>query len=296
MSSHHDLGPHAVYASVFTVRASEPLAGELANCLADLRAAEGVGPSAHNLEVTSTAGKWTVEWDGERRYSGPFAHLALYDALIAINEHTAETAVESGCVVLHGGAVAVAGRGVAFVGHSGAGKSTLTADMSRRGHQYIADEVVAVQDPHRPDGGDLVLPFHRPVGLRPLGAEALDMALPDGPYETIFPYRIGLHGSLGGPTPLRLILLLRRSDVDATIKSVSPAQALFELSNQTLGGADVKRQMFRRLEAIVRRVSVAELHYRSVGEAISVVEAAVATACALDGTAGPHPTVGNNEQ
>ncbi len=90
---------------------------------------------------------------------------------------------------------------------------------------------------------------------------------------------------MGGPTPLRLVLLLRRSDVDAALYPVQPAQALFELSNQTLGGADVKRQMFRRLEALVRRVPVAELHYRSIDEAIPVVEAAVGAALRLDETA-----------
>lgn len=288
---HTDLGCHVVYESVFTVRASEPLAGELADCLADLRADQGAGPSTHTLVVSETAGTWTVSWDDEQRYCGPLAHLALYDTLIAINQHAAETAVDNGCAVLHGGAIGVAGRGVAFVGHSGAGKSTLTAAMSRCRHAYLADEVVAVEDPHRPDGADLVVrPFHRPVGLRPPAAEALGVGRPDGPYETILPYRVSRHGVVGGRTPLRLILLLRRRDVDPAIQAVEPAQALFELSNQTLGGAGLERHVFRRLEALVRLVPVAELHYRDINDAIPVVEAAVATARPVDEIVRPPLT------
>ena len=48
---------------------------------------------------------------------------------------------QRGFLVLHGNAFEVDGQCVMCVGHSGAGKSTLAAEMMRRGHRIIADDV-----------------------------------------------------------------------------------------------------------------------------------------------------------
>ncbi len=98
-----------------------------------------------------------------------------YDSLIVLNHHAATTATALGRTVLHGGAVDIAGRAIVVVGHSGAGKSTLTAALTRAGHAYLADEVVAIDD-------DLVVDaFHRPLGLRSGGLTALGLDIPAGP-------------------------------------------------------------------------------------------------------------------
>ena len=76
--------------------------------------------------------------------------------------------------MLHGGAVDINGSAIAVVGHSGAGKSTFTAAMTRAGHRYLADEVVAVDD------SGSVLAFHRPIGLRRGGAEQMGSRRPGG--------------------------------------------------------------------------------------------------------------------
>jgi energy-coupling factor transporter ATP-binding protein EcfA2 len=277
-------GIYTAHGSTFAVHASEPLAHELESCLADLRAPTRMGDPSHVLTVRFARREWSVTWNGERRYHGSDADMALYDALIAINEHGAATAVAAGLTVLHGGAVGIDGSAVVFVGHSGAGKSTLTAAMTGAGFAYIADEVVAVRrsisEAEKGSGTSLlrVEPFHRPIGLRPEGAALLGVPVPDGPYGTIHPYRIGGRGLLDGPTPLRLILLLRRGDYDhATIEPVSPASALCVLANQTLGGVGLEREVFRRLTALVRSVAVAELRYCEVDDAIPVVEQTVST-------------------
>ena len=45
-----------------------------------------------------------------------------------------------------------------------------------------------------------------------------------------------------------------------------------ELANQTLGATGLEREMFHRLDRLVRRVPVGELHYTDLPEAITAVE------------------------
>ena len=47
-------------------------------------------------------------------------------------------------VVLHASVVAISGQAVAFVGAKGAGKSTIAAGLHARGHDLVADDILAV--------------------------------------------------------------------------------------------------------------------------------------------------------
>jgi hypothetical protein len=134
----------------------------------------------------------------------------------------------------------------------------------------VADEVVAVRDDFS------VAPFHRPIGLRWGGAEQIGVVVPDGPYEHIMPYHVP--GALGGGEPLGLVAILRRTDepTDARLEVLGEAAALFVLANQTLGATEFERDVFWRLERLVRSVRVAELHYAAVADAIDVLERFVA--------------------
>ena len=51
---------------------------------------------------------------------------------------------QRGLLVLHGNAFVVDGGCAVVLGHSGAGKSTLAAEMHRRGHLVLSDDVVPV--------------------------------------------------------------------------------------------------------------------------------------------------------
>ena len=51
---------------------------------------------------------------------------------------------QRGLLVLHGSAVAIQNRVVAFVGAKGCGKSTTAAILQRRGHSLVADELLVV--------------------------------------------------------------------------------------------------------------------------------------------------------
>ena len=76
---------------------------------------------------------------------------------------------QRGALVLHAGAVAVAGGAVAFVGHRGAGKSTTTTAMARAGHPLFTDDVLVVPDVAAP----LVAPGYAAVKLLDDAATAL---------------------------------------------------------------------------------------------------------------------------
>lgn len=86
--------------------------------------------------------------------------------------------LQQGHLVLHGSAVAVDGRAVAFVGDSGAGKSTTAAGFAARGHPFLSDDVTPVYDRA---GGPVVPPGHPFVKTEPGTVEALRAGVEDAP-------------------------------------------------------------------------------------------------------------------
>jgi hypothetical protein len=52
---------------------------------------------------------------------------------------------QRGKVVLHASAVKVAGSAAAFVGAPGSGKSTIAAALHARGHEWVAEDIVAIE-------------------------------------------------------------------------------------------------------------------------------------------------------
>ena len=65
--------------------------------------------------------------------------LPLLGAVLAVLLH------QRGKLVLHASAVALDGKVVAFIGGKGSGKSTMAAALYGRGHELLADDVVAIE-------------------------------------------------------------------------------------------------------------------------------------------------------
>lgn len=115
-----------------------------------------------------------------------------------------------GCLVLHGNAFAV-GRGddgscAVVLGHSGSGKSTLAAELQRRGHEVLTDDVVPVDREGR------ALPGYPRIklwddALSRLGrsADGLERIHDDHPKFQV-PLQRGALGSM----PLRWVYVLER--------------------------------------------------------------------------------------
>ena len=77
---------------------------------------------------------------------------------------------QRGLPPFHGSAVAMGGRAVLFVGPSTAGKSTLAAELCRRGHSLLADDVCALR---QEEGPPSVLPAYPRTKLWRDALEAL---------------------------------------------------------------------------------------------------------------------------
>jgi len=75
-----------------------------------------------------------------------------------------------GEVVLHGSAVTIGGRGLAFVGRSGSGKSTLVAGFARSGAAILTDDGLMVRED---DGQFVIVPSYPEGRLWPDTADAL---------------------------------------------------------------------------------------------------------------------------
>lgn len=67
-----------------------------------------------------------------------YLHPALLGACMAIVLH------QRGYLILHGSAVSIEGQAIAFIGNKGWGKSTMAAALISQGHQFVTDDVLAI--------------------------------------------------------------------------------------------------------------------------------------------------------
>lgn len=101
------------------------------------------------------AGSWHVTgWPAPDVAEDHFFSLYRNAVLPLIGDHL-------GGLFLHGSAVAIAGRAVAFLGHSGGGKTTLAGAFAKAGHPYLTEDVIELVG----DGGSYRL-LPKPTGLR----------------------------------------------------------------------------------------------------------------------------------
>lgn len=98
--------------------------------------------------------------------------LVLLGAAMAVLLH------QRGHLVLHASAVAVDGQAVIFLGGKGWGKSTLAAQLCVRGHELLADDVVALDLTQT--GRPVALPSYPQLKLWP---DAMQDALGDDPAQ-----------------------------------------------------------------------------------------------------------------
>ena len=176
--------------------------------------------------------------------------------------------LQRGHLVLHANAVAVAGRAVAFLGEPGAGKSTMTAEMHRRGHPLVADDVLSLHlrgagDPLRGAGDPMVDPSYPQMRLRPDTAtffedhlgNAAPLLGPKHAYENVsfWPH----------PLPLGCLYLLEAGE-RLLIERLSPRAAAVEMVRHAyiasaLGKMEIEASHLRQCAILANRVPVYRL-------------------------------------
>jgi hypothetical protein len=135
---------------------------------------------------------------------------------------------QRGHLVLHGNAFRVGDACAVVVGRSGAGKSTLAAELQRRGHDVLADDVVPV------DGLGNALPGHPRIKLwedavTRLGVDPDDLERVAGPLAK---FQLPLARTVTSPLPVRWIYVLERHDEpDLTVTPVRGMET-FELLHE----------------------------------------------------------------
>jgi hypothetical protein len=236
--------------------------------LADLVIADGDAATA-DAATADVQFTWTAV-DGDLRCVHGDAHMqsaspnhCLAEAMIEINR-LAAASVAAERLVLHAGVVSPEpGRAIAVCGRSGAGKSTATTAAVLAGWGFVADEVCALH----PDTFE-VRPYPRPIGLRFGGAQALGLDRDRGiRQDDVFRAPV----LVTDPPVLEHVVLLARRPGPPELRRLSPAAALEELANHTLGGDGLERHVFRRLEHLVRSVPVAVAEYESAPELIDAL-------------------------
>lgn len=255
---------HAALGTTFAFEASGRLERVLASAYADLVAPDSaVAEHVIRVERSLTLG-WRTTVDGVLRRRGMDSSAALLDVRRAVNE-MAEASAAGDDAVLNASAVEIDGVVVGIVGPVVAGKSSLLLSAAKRGHGYVADDVVAV----RSDG--TVRPFHRPVGVRLETAEALGVRVPRGPFRDGYPFVMGDHHRLSPGGPLGLLVLARRADGLATERH-SPSWGLMLLANSALRSSGRERSMFQRLGALCAGVPVMSLWFDGPEPAVGAIE------------------------
>lgn len=150
--------------------------------------------------------------------------LPLLGTIIAVLMH------QRGRLVMHASAVAIDGEAIIFVGNKGRGKSTMAATLYGRGHQLIADDVVALSV--NGEGHPMVMPGFPQFKLYPEAAISSlgndDEPLPElaEGYEKCG--RRVTDRFAQEPIPLRSVYVLEGGTV-ASIEQLGPQAAVLAL-------------------------------------------------------------------
>jgi len=212
---------------------------------------------------------WPVPGMEERHFESLFHHAIV--PLIGNHE---------GGLFLHGSAVTIGDRAVAFLGLSRTGKTTMAGAMARAGHPFLTEDVIELTV----DGGDYLLQPKRSQ-LRLFGDSAAHLMGedfraddPDEKYTVsgsdILPFR-------DRPCPLaRVYLLGNDPSAPLAITPLAPPLALTQLLQHSFV-LDVEdkqrlRSHFGRLGELSEKIAVRGLDYpRQYSELPAVIEAIV---------------------
>ena len=181
-------------------------------------------------------------------------------------------------VVLHASVISIDDGAAAFLGHSHSGKSTTAANLHRRGHPMITDDIAAI------DVDTIGQPIVHPAfPLMRLWPEAvLSVGLHPDTLENVYdgsPKRSSpaAAGFATEPVPLRTIYLMEYGP-HFQIESIAPATAVAELLNHSfvagiLKSTNTAASHFHRCVRLAQSVRIVRLiRRRSIAELDQLAE------------------------
>jgi hypothetical protein len=112
------------------------------------------------LEIrTTSTGEMVLVEDGRERIRTLDPAEAIGALYVAVLERTRSDL--EWFALIHGAALGTGGKGLALAGPSGSGKSTLTAGLISRGYDFLADDLIALSEPH-----GVVVPWPLPLSIK----------------------------------------------------------------------------------------------------------------------------------
>ncbi|HJQ07167.1 MAG TPA: hypothetical protein VJ872_17085 [Nocardioides sp.] len=160
---------------------------------------------------------------------------------------------QRGHLVLHGNAFRVGDACAVVLGHSGAGKSTLAAEMHRRGHPVLSDDVVPIDVDGNAIPGWARIKLWQDA-LDRLGRPSADLARVAPAHDK---FHVPIEREVLEPLPVRWIYLLDRYDGPLRLTPITGAEVFACLHehgyrNEVLVGA-LRRTHFARSATLAGR-------------------------------------------
>src|SRR5947209_2991393 len=172
---------------------------------------------------------------------------------------------QRGFLILHGSAIVLHEKVVAFLGQEGAGKSTIAATMHERGHALMADDVVAIRTNV---AVPLVFPAYPQLNLSPDVVASLghDLATLPRLHSRVEKRALrAIPGFPQNPLPLDLLYVLGKGS-RSEVETLRPQEAFVELLRHSYGTrlfqGRAAPEHFRQCARLVRAVSVRRLRVR----------------------------------
>jgi HPr Serine kinase C-terminal domain len=159
--------------------------------------------------------RYLLDADAERLLCAPVDRGSLAWQRVLLSRVLPVVAIARGYEALHAAAVQTPAGAVAIVGVSGAGKSTLAAELVRRGHPLVGDDVLVVG---RDEEGVLVFPGGAYLSLEP-GAETAVGVEVLGEFGGKF-WAVAAE-SASEPAPVAAVVLLERGEGPVEVQELS---------------------------------------------------------------------------
>jgi Coenzyme PQQ synthesis protein D (PqqD) len=236
-------------------------------------------PRARMEIRTGPIGEWVLVEDGRERVRTVEPAEVIGALFIAVLERTRPNL--QWFALIHGSALSFGGNGLALAGPSGSGKSTLAAGLIAQGYNFLADDLVAVSEPH-----GTIVPWPLPVSIKQGSFDIVRSHHPQ--LVEAAPYRTkGIEARMlippasawdADPVPLRRLVFPRFAEgAESRARRLSSFETIERLLNDRVWlGNPVTEQRMSVFLAWLDRTPAYALSYGSLDDGMRLIANVVA--------------------